>query len=141
MTSTSALHRSDSLESDSPTSDSLQSSTLLQSSSLQSNSIISSSHLPNSQLSSNSSHPDPLQPIRDWLEHLQVRDSKTAHRIAKLIPSQCPFERDLKLFGRTLVHIPPLCKLNPFYDEFVGLRFRALCYLVDECGEDIQYYC
>ena len=84
---------------------------------------------------------NPLQPIYDWLDQLQVSDSKTAHWIAKLIPAQCPFERDLKLFGRTLAHIPPLCKLNPFYDQFVGLRFRALCYLVDECGEDIQSYC
>ena len=83
----------------------------------------------------------PLQPIYDWLDQLQVTDSRTAHWIAKLIPAQCPFERDLKLFGRTLAHIPPLCKLNPFYDQFVGLRFRALCYLVDECGEDIQSYC
>lgn len=86
-------------------------------------------------------HRNPLQPIADWLDRLQVSDSKTAHRIAKLIPPQCPFERDLKLFGRTLAHIPPLCKLNPFYDQLVGLRFRALCYLVDECGEDIQSYC
>ena len=86
-------------------------------------------------------HRNLLQPIADWLDRLQVSDSKTAHRIAKLIPSQCPFERDLKLFGRTLAHIPPLCKLNPFYDQLVGLRFRALCYLVDECGEDIQSYC
>lgn len=89
----------------------------------------------------NSPQRDLLKPIRNWLDCLQVRDPKTAHRIAKLIPSQCPFERDIKLFGRTVAHIPPLCKLNPFYDQFVGLRFRALCYLVDECGEDIQSYC
>ena len=87
------------------------------------------------------SHRNPLQPICNWLDQLQVSDSKTAHRIAKLIPAQCPFERDLNLFGRTIAHIPPLCKLNPFYDQLVGLRFRALCYLVDECGEDIQSYC
>jgi hypothetical protein len=23
----------------------------------------------------------------------------------------------------------------------VMLRFRALCYLADECGEDIHFYC
>ena len=106
-----------------------------QSSSLQSSSLKPSA-FPRKPLRRN-----PLQPIYDWLDQLQVSDSKTAHWIAKLIPAQCPFERDLKLFGRTLAHIPPLCKLNPFYDQLVGLRFRALCYLVDECGEDIQSYC
>ncbi|MDY7024694.1 MAG: Mo-dependent nitrogenase C-terminal domain-containing protein, partial [Cyanobacteriota bacterium] len=38
------------------------------------------------------------------------------------------------------IHIPPLCKLNPVYDELISLRFRALCYLADECGEDITPY-
>jgi hypothetical protein len=82
-----------------------------------------------------------LHPIRDWLDGFDVRNVKTAHRIAKLIPAQCPFERDVKLLGRTLGHIPPLCKLNPFYEQLVTLRFRALCYLADECGEDIRSYC
>jgi hypothetical protein len=66
---------------------------------------------------------------------------KLAHRLCQLIPAQCPFERDVKLFGRTLFHIPPMCKLNPLYEEVVALRFRALCYLADECGEDITAYC
>jgi Mo-dependent nitrogenase C-terminus len=82
-----------------------------------------------------------FQPLRQWLDDLEVHDRKLAHRLAKLIPAQCPFERDIKLFGRTLAHIPPLCKFNPLYDQLVGLRFRALCYLADECGEDIQSYC
>jgi hypothetical protein len=83
----------------------------------------------------------PLQPVRQWLDSIEMRDPKIAHRICKLIPAQCPFERTVKLFGHTLFHIPPLCKLNPFYEEFVGLRFRALCYLTDVCGEDISCYC
>lgn len=83
----------------------------------------------------------PLQPIRSWIDGLEVRNVKTARRIAKLIPAQCPFERDVTLLGRTVAHIPPLCKLNPLYDQFVTLRFRALCYLADECGEDIRSYC
>jgi hypothetical protein len=84
---------------------------------------------------------DILQPLRNWLDELEVQNRKFAHFIAKLIPAQCPFERDLILFGRKIAHIPPMCKLNPLYDQFVGLRFRALCYLVDKCGEDIQSYC
>ena len=83
----------------------------------------------------------PLAPLRRKLDDLQVRDPKFAHFLAEHIPSQCPFERDVNLFDRTLFHIPPLCKLNPLYDEVVGLRFRALCYLADECGEDISQYC
>lgn len=82
-----------------------------------------------------------LQPLRQWLNTIEVCNPVMAHRLCKIIPSQCPFERDIKFFGRTLFHIPPLCKLNPLYEEVVGLRFRALCYLADECGEDISPYC
>jgi hypothetical protein len=84
---------------------------------------------------------DLLKPLRQWLENVEVKNPQLAHRICKAIPAQCPFERDVKLFGRTLFHIPPMCKLNPLYEEVVMLRFRALCYLADECGEDISAYC
>lgn len=82
-------------------------------------------------------HFDLLHPLRNWFENVDVRKPELARLICKLIPSQCPFEQDVVLFGRTVAHIPPMCKLNPLYEQFVGLRFRALCYLVDECGEDI----
>ena len=82
-----------------------------------------------------------LQPLRSWMDNIQIRDRQLAHRLCKLIPAQCPFERDVTVFGKTLFHIPPMCKLNPLYDELVGLRFRALCYLADECGEDVTQYC
>lgn len=84
---------------------------------------------------------DLLQPLRQWLDEIEIHNRKLAHFIAKIIPAQCPFERDIIVFGRQIAHIPPMCKLNPLYDQFVGLRFRALCYLVDKCGEDIQSYC
>jgi hypothetical protein len=84
---------------------------------------------------------DVLQPLRDWLDSLDIQNKKLAKFIAQTIPAQCPFERDIVLFGRKLAHIPPMCKLNPLYDQFVGLRFRALCYLADVCGEDIRSYC
>ncbi len=83
---------------------------------------------------------DPLQPLRQWLDEIEVSNPKLATFIYKAIPAQCPFERDIVIFGRTVAHIPPLCKLNPLYDQLVGLRFRALCYLVDECGVDILSY-
>ncbi len=84
---------------------------------------------------------DILKPLRLWINNIEVRDRQFAHGICKLIPAQCPFERDMKLFGKTLFHIPPMCKLNPLYEEVVALRFRSLCYLADECGEDISQYC
>ncbi len=83
---------------------------------------------------------NPFRPIRQWVSHLRVETPRRAHRVAELIPAQCPFERDIVLWGRPIAHIPPLCKLNPLYDELVELRFRALCYLADECGEDISAY-
>ncbi|MBP0021859.1 MAG: Mo-dependent nitrogenase C-terminal domain-containing protein [Cyanobacteria bacterium SBLK] len=83
----------------------------------------------------------PLQPIKMWLDNWEVKDADFARLLCQLIPPQCPFERDVTVFGKILFHIPPMCKLNPFYDQLIGLRFRALCYLADECGEDISAYC
>jgi hypothetical protein len=84
---------------------------------------------------------DLFKPLRHWLDSVKITNSQLAHIICQLVPAQCPFERDLNLFGYTLFHIPPLCKLNPLYEEVVALRFRAMCYLADECGEDISQYC
>jgi hypothetical protein len=81
---------------------------------------------------------DALNPLRQWLDGLEVKNRRLARLLYKVIPGQCPFERDVILFGRKLAHIPPLCKLNPLYDQLVSLRFRSLCYLVDVCGETIQ---
>ena len=84
---------------------------------------------------------DVLAPLRQWLDQFEVDNPKLAHRLCKWIPADCPFERDVRFLGRTLFHIPPLCKLNPVYEQVVGLRFRALCYLADVCGEDVTRYC
>jgi hypothetical protein len=81
---------------------------------------------------------DLLLPLRQWLNKLDIRHQSIAQIICRLIPVQCPFERDIYVFGRKIAHIPPLCKINPLYEEVVALRFRALCYLVDECGLDIS---
>lgn len=74
--------------------------------------------------------------LRQSLEAIEIHDPKVARFLCKLIPSQCPFERNIK-FRHNVFHIPPLCKLNPLYEQVVRLRFRALSYLADECGEDI----
>lgn len=81
-----------------------------------------------------------LNPVREWLDELEIHDPKVAKFLCKMIPPQCPFERDVKLFGHKIVHIPALCKLNPLYDQLVGLRFRALSYLADDCKEDVSDY-
>ena len=82
-----------------------------------------------------------LKPMQEWLDHLDVKDARLARFLCQMIPSQCPFERDVTLFGRKIVHIPPMCQLNPLYEQMVGLRFRALSYLADDCREDISRYC
>jgi len=84
---------------------------------------------------------DLLAPLRHWLGQLKIDNAAFAHRLCRLIPAQCPFERDIKFLGHLLFHIPPMCKLNPLYDDLMVLRFRALCYLADECGEDVSCYC
>lgn len=72
---------------------------------------------------------------RNYLDNLEVTSPELARWLCSNIPAQCPFERNINLFGRHLFHIPPLCKFNPFYEQLTGLRWRALCYLADECGE------
>ena len=84
---------------------------------------------------------DLLLPFRNWLNNFKISDPTLAHKLCETIPTQCPFARTVKIFNCKLFTIPPLCKLNPLYDEVIGLRFRALCYLADECGEDISSYC
>ena len=81
-----------------------------------------------------------LAPIRRWLNDFEIDSPQLAHRLCNLIPATCPFEREIKLLPRVVIRIPPLCKVNPFYEELVYLRFRALSYLVDECGLDINSY-
>jgi Mo-dependent nitrogenase C-terminus len=75
------------------------------------------------------------------INQINLNDPQTARLICRLIPTTCPFERDVFLLGRKVGHIPALCKLNPLYEQFVELRFRALTFLADECGEDVTPYC
>ncbi|HEY9644365.1 MAG TPA: Mo-dependent nitrogenase C-terminal domain-containing protein [Coleofasciculaceae cyanobacterium] len=82
-----------------------------------------------------------LKPMQDWLDHLEITDPRVARFLCQMIPPQCPFERDVVLFGHKLVHIPAMCKINPLYEQLVGLRFRSLSYLADECHEDVSKYC
>jgi tellurite resistance protein len=96
----------------------------------------------NSDLDTTNTHKrDVLAPVAEWLDGLEIQDPRVARLLCKFIPPQCPFERDITLFGHKIVHIPPMCKLNPLYEQTVGLRFRALSYLADECGEDVSSYC
>jgi hypothetical protein len=72
---------------------------------------------------------DLFEPLRNWLDRIEIKDIQFAKRICRLIPASCPFERDFKLFGRTLFHIPSLCHLNPFYEDLITLRYRAEIFL------------
>ncbi|MDZ8183582.1 MAG: Mo-dependent nitrogenase C-terminal domain-containing protein [Nostoc sp. ChiSLP02] len=82
-----------------------------------------------------------LDQLRYQLDAVEIHNSDLARLLCKIIPSQCPFARTVKILGRTLFQIPPLCKLNPLYEQVVGLRFKCLLYLVDVCGEDATKYC
>lgn len=73
-------------------------------------------------------HFDLFSPLRRWLDDIEVKDEKFARFLCGFIPSSCPFERDITLFGRTF-HIPALCAINPLYKEIVSLRRRAATFL------------
>ena len=74
---------------------------------------------------------DRLTEIRDRINQIEITNPQIAQLICKLIPSSCPFAKTIKLFGKTILVIPPLCHLNPLYEEFMSLRFRALNLLSD----------
>lgn len=80
---------------------------------------------------------NPLKQLKQWLDTIEMTNPQQARLVYRLIPGQCPFERTLKWGDRVLLRIPPLCKLNPVYDQLVALRFRAACYLVEHCNFDL----
>jgi hypothetical protein len=82
----------------------------------------------------------PFNIIKKRLENLEIRTKETAEKIVSLIPNNCPFAREVRVFNLSILKIPPLCKLNPFYEDLMMLRFRALSFLC-EMGEDITPYC
>jgi Mo-dependent nitrogenase C-terminus len=82
-----------------------------------------------------------VHPVRKWLDGIEVRDPQVARWLCQLIPARCPFERDIEVLGHHLFHIPPMCKLNPVYEELVSLRFRSMSFLADVWGEDVTPYC
>lgn len=81
------------------------------------------------------------KPVCQWFDAIEFHEPKVARLLCKTIPARCPFAREVKLFNYTLFYIPPLCKLNPFYEQVVILRFKALSYLANECDEDVTLYC
>ncbi|WP_072008000.1 Mo-dependent nitrogenase C-terminal domain-containing protein [Picosynechococcus sp. NKBG042902] len=83
----------------------------------------------------------PLQSVCQHLSQIEISNPITVRLICRVIPTCCPCERKINLFGVVIIEIPPLCKLNSFYEELIGLRFRALSYLADVCHEDGHRYC
>lgn len=85
-----------------------------------------------------------LQSVRQYLESVEIHNPILARLLCQIIPDRCPFEREIKLGDGsatrlpvcrrrrrhyTILRVPPLCKLNPFYNQVVSLRFKCLCYL------------
>ncbi|MBH8575334.1 nitrogenase [Nostocaceae cyanobacterium CENA369] len=76
-----------------------------------------------------------LDYLRQKLDSIEITNPKVAQFFCWLIPSCCPFERTIKVFERPILYIPPLCKLNPLYEQLVSIRFRSLNYLANQSTE------
>ena len=74
----------------------------------------------------------PLSPVRSWLNAIEVSNVRVAQWICRLIPNTCSTGYDLSLFGRTWLHLPSPCEINPLADELVDLRFRAADFLYEQ---------
>lgn len=75
---------------------------------------------------------NPLHQIRNWLDSVEIHNSTVAYVLCQIIPASCPFAREVKLFNNILFVIPPLCKLNPLYNQLMGLRFKSLVCLANQ---------
>lgn len=67
-----------------------------------------------------------MQPVRQWFDSMEVHNPKLARLLCHIIPARCPIEREIKFFDRIVFRIPPLCKLNPLYEQVVSLRSPVL---------------
>ncbi|MBW4696453.1 MAG: Mo-dependent nitrogenase C-terminal domain-containing protein [Aphanocapsa lilacina HA4352-LM1] len=75
----------------------------------------------------------PVRKLQQWLDAYVFTDKQTARLVCRLIPATCPFARRVRLFGRVFA-IPPLCKINPVYEQLAHLRIRAVTYLDPDPG-------
>ncbi len=79
-------------------------------------------------------HWNPFRPainaLKSWLDGIEMQTMVQAQWICQLIPSHCPFQRDIRVGNRTL-HIPALCQINPVYEQLVALRLRAATYIAE----------
>lgn len=75
---------------------------------------------------------NPLHQVRNWLNSIEIHNSIIAYVLCQIIPASCPFAREVKLFNHILFVIPPLCKLNPLYDQLMALRFKSLVCLANQ---------
>lgn len=66
-----------------------------------------------------------IKQLQRKIDTIEVHNPRFARLLCLTIPASCPFQRNFNLMGYAF-SIPPLCKLNPLYEQLVGLRFRAL---------------
>jgi hypothetical protein len=57
--------------------------------------------------------------VKRTIDGINVESEQLSRFVVASIPAQCPFARKVSLNGKLLFEIPPLCKLNPAYDEVV----------------------
>jgi len=69
-----------------------------------------------------------LRSVRHWLDALEVREPRVARLLCKLIPAQCPFERDIKLFGKSLSYAT-VVQAQPALRTISWPTLRSMCYL------------
>jgi len=57
-----------------------------------------------------------LYSVRQWLESLEVRDPKIARLLCKIIPTDCLFNRETKLFTHSVpVQVEPSLRASGWF--------------------------
>ena len=75
--------------------------------------------------------------VRRWINRVEIRNAAIAHLICRVIPTQCPFERTITLFGST-VHCRQRGRCHPCPPCRNERTSTCICCLMPHCivGKD-----
>lgn len=82
-----------------------------------------------------------LRPVRQWLDRGSIPNPLVARFLCKVIPVQCPSLARHQTLRSPGAAPSRFCASSiRFTSNWLPFDARALCYLVDECGADIQAF-
>ena len=66
--------------------------------------------------------------IKQKMEFLKNLKIKIIYCLAKILPDQCMLHIHIKFKGFTIVYIPSLCRINPWYHHVIEAKIKMKGY-------------